>query len=146
MRLYDAENESYSLNDMSIMLAAMPNSTPVLLNKVREVAKNLAMNYPISWREIANLSLMRRIQLNYSNGELKSGINNLSDLVDTMKISLDELGSKYSIPKDDRIILKRCTSFAKGQQFLRPSEKAIKDFLGLSQKGLESLTREMIYV
>ena len=146
MRLYDAENESYSLNDMSIMLAAMPNSTPVLLNKVREVAKNLAMNYPISWREIANLSLIRRIQLNYSNEELKSGINNLSDLVDAMKISLDELGSKYSIPKDDRIILKRCTSFAKGQQFLRPSEKAIKDFLGLSQKGLESLTREMIYV
>lgn len=34
----------------------------------------------------------------------------------------------------------------KGATVLKAIRKAIKDFLGLSQKGLESLTREMIYV
>lgn len=141
MQLYDALGKGISLNDMSIMLASLPASAPLLFNKVRDVAKDLAMSYPISWKEICILTVMRRIQLQ-SGKTIPTNIDNLYDLAKEMIAAIDI----STIPKEYVASLKKYPSFAISGEFKRKAIEPIKNFLSLNQKALEAMTREMLYV
>lgn len=140
MQLYDASGEGTSLSDMSMILSSIPASAPILSKKVRDVAKGLAMAYPISWREIAILTIIRRIQVN-GKRQVTFNVDNLADLIDQMMESMD----MSMIPKEYSNLIKRVSSFSNSMEFKRRAEPQIKDFLSLNDKALEALTRELLY-
>lgn len=142
MQLFDAESASLDFPTMAVLVDETPSSSPLLQNRVREIAKAFTMFYPIHWQELAEISLLRSIVL-------QRGIPVSQEAQDFASFSRNLAEAVLSIPSLSR----EEKAFVKNMAFLQPKDGlerknplVIQDFLSLPQKGLELLKREALIV
>lgn len=141
MQLFNAENSAHDLTVMGLMLDSLPCSSPLPLNKIKEVEKSLSLFYPISWREIARLCLLRKIQLRY--GKEIAGCSSLQELIENLEKSVL---SSPSFPKEYFPLIKKLANFGRGVDFEKKAETGINLFLSLSVKGLDMLSWDVLEI
>lgn len=141
MQLYNAENSGQDLTVIGLMLDSLPSYSPLPLNKIKEVEKNLSLFYPISWNEILRLCLLRKIQLRY--GKEVNRCASLQELVLSLEKSIVVAPS---FPEEYVELVKKLAHFARGNEFEKNGEAGISMFLSLTVKGLDILAWDVLEV